>query len=584
MPTINPTLVPTVAPGNLFVTFTTDDTLNIRWLTAQEPVFFEVLNRPTADVTLRQLILAKAVDTISLQLGNRALFPFLIQAKLAQGTDEVDIPAGWIWDLSMATPVKWENFRVARIKRTSGENLTDSFTGTLRLIITASVEGSTTEVALFSADYVIDSSLTYQRCRLNVVQSPEESTTIDAGEIETIAGFITFRTLSQSDPFVQAFYEFLEPPSVTTDVDGDGFFDNPAVYDVLDSVAAGTSVPNDFNPSPMSHGTGLLIDSTETPMPLLDSDVQSWLSAFNYPFCLDANRMSTGTGAVEIPIALFREFNMTVPAADESTGDSSGENFPVWITRIGVVDTVGNRVRVWFATHNVTDDDASLVPVEFAYMDLERTFIPGQIVEIISTGNLRLDESTESALSNQEFGRGHAVLSSVWGGTTSTIDDFFDAFDTIPDEEITFTQGGTRLSSFGLSRVPRYSPSRGEHEAMRGTTSRLDIPIPPSDTNRFINEMDQGLGDTIDLEAETDINPVNGIDRFGNTGALAHRMIKLCIDNTKIPTGEDTMAGSFYDDEVLPRLRILLGRDPAFGDFWYNGTRLLFFNGDTWQG
>jgi hypothetical protein len=39
-----------------------------------------------------------------------------------------------------------------------------------------------------------------------------------------------------------------------------------------------------------------------------------------------------------------------------------------------------------------------------------------------------------------------------------------------------------------------------------------------------------------------------------------------------------------YTNEILPRLRILLGRDPRFGDFWYNGTRLMFFNGDSWQG
>lgn len=584
MASINPSLVPTVAPGNLFETLTTDSTLNIRWLSPTEPVFYEVLNRPTADSVLRQLIISKTVDALSLQIGNRALFPFLVQAKLAQGTSEVDLPPGWIWDLNISAPVKWENFRVARIRRTSGENLTDSYTGTLRLTITANVENSTTEVALFTADYVIDSDLTYQRCRLAVAESPEESTTIDSGEVETIGGFITFRTLSQSDPLVQAFYEFVAPPTDTTDVDGDGFFDVPSVYEILDSQPAGTGIASDFNPSPMSHGTGILIDSVENPMPLLDSDIQSWINAFNYPFDVDANRMSTGTASIEIPIGMFREFDITVPASDEATGDSSGLNSPVYISRIEVIDTTGDQLRIWFSTHNVTDDQPSLVPVEFAKLDLERTMVPGQIVSIDTMNNLRLDETTESALSNQEFGRGHVVLSSVWSGTTTTVDDFFDAFGLLPDGEATYTQTSTRISSFGLSRVPRFSPSRGEHEALAGSTDRLDTPIPPSDSNRYICESDQGDGNAVDLEAQTDIVPVDGIDRYGYTGGLAHKLVRLCVDHTKVPTGAETSAGTFYEDSILPRLTILLGRPPIFGDQWYDGTRFFTFNGDTWQG
>ncbi len=583
MPTVNPALVPTVAPGNLFTVLTSDTSLNIRWLLPTDPVYFEVFNRPHADIVLRQLILAKTVDALSLQIGNRALFPFLVQAKLVQGTNEVDIPAGWIWDLNISAPAKWENFRLAKIKRMSGQNLTDTYSGTLRLIFTANIQNSTTEVAVFYCDYVIDSDLTYQRCRLSVVQSPEESTTIDAGEVATVAGFITFRTLSQSDPTTEVFYIFAAPPTDTTDVNGDGYYDNPAVYTLLDTLSAGTGVPNDFNPSPISHGTGLFIDGVVSPMPLLDSDIQSWLNAFNYPFDVDANRTSTGTAALQIPIGIFREFNLVAPASDEPTGDSSGAYFPVYISRIAVIDTTGSLLRVWFATHNVTDNP-SLVPVEFATMDLSRTMIPGQIVEITSLNNLELDATTQADLSNQHFGKGHVVLSSVWSGTTSTIDDFFDSFGTIPNSEVTFTQSSTRLSSFGLSRVPKYSPTRGQNEALRGTTSRLVAAIPPSDDNRYISEQDQGLGDTIDLEAQSGITIVDGISRYGYTGALAHRIVNLCIDNTKIPTGTSTDAGTYYEDQILPRLRILFGRDPKFGDMWYNGTRFMIFNGDTFQG
>jgi len=82
MPTISPALVPTVTPGNLFDRLTQDTTLNIRWLTATDPVLFEALNRPMADIALRQLIIAKAVDALQLRLSFQNLFPFLITTKV----------------------------------------------------------------------------------------------------------------------------------------------------------------------------------------------------------------------------------------------------------------------------------------------------------------------------------------------------------------------------------------------------------------------------------------------------------------------------------------------------------------------
>jgi hypothetical protein len=118
---------------------------------------------------------------------------------------------------------------------------------------------------------------------------------------------------------------------------------------------------------------------------------------------------------------------------------------------------------------------------------------------------------------------------------------------------------------------------------MAGTTSTLASPISPSETNRFVSEQDQGLGDAIDLEAQTGIVPVDGISRYGNTGGLVRRTVNLCIDYTKLPEDTDTAANAFYEENVLPRLTILLGRSPIFGDEWYNGTTFLRYNGDTWQ-
>jgi len=110
MPTIYPNLVPTVLPGNLFSSFVNDQSLSIRWITKNDPVMFEVSNRPIADTVIRQLILAKAVDQINLRLGHQALFPFIMQTKIISGTSLIDIPLSWIWDMNVALPEKWEDY------------------------------------------------------------------------------------------------------------------------------------------------------------------------------------------------------------------------------------------------------------------------------------------------------------------------------------------------------------------------------------------------------------------------------------------------------------------------------------------
>jgi hypothetical protein len=94
-----------------------------------------------------------------------------------------------------------------------------------------------------------------------------------------------------------------------------------------------------------------------------------------------------------------------------------------------------------------------------------------------------------------------------------------------------------------------------------------------------VTEQDQGLGDQIDLEAVSGITPHDAIDRYGYSGGLAHRCVKLIVDADQL--GSDS---NVYTTHILPRLRALLGRDPQFGDWWYNGTRVMFNNGDAWQG
>lgn len=575
-------MVPTKAPGTIFSALTGgDSTLNIRWLTNQDPAFFEVLNRPIADLTVRQLVIAKAVDNLQVRLGHDALFPFLVQPRVTSGTTEVDIPIGLIWDFHASLPKKWENIRLAKIKRVSGTNgTTEGYAGSLRLIFTANVENSTTEVGIFYVDYVIDSTLTYQLARLSVLTSAEETVVINPGEAETVAGFIIFKTLDTTDDTVQEFLDLLAPPTDTSDTDSDGYFDNPASYEISDTIPGGAGVTDDYGLLALSHGTGLLTDSAWNAIPELDSDIQSWITSFNYPFDADANRTST-TGIV-IPNGLFREFNITVPAGDQPTGDTSGTFFPVWISRLERVGT-GSTIRFYFATYNVTDTASGGTPsttaIEFATLDLVKSSTSGEIVEIVPIENLLLEDGLTEY--GQHFGRGHVVLSSLWDGTSSDVDDFYDEVDLIVDSpaDTEFSASSTRLSSFGLSRVPKYIPTIGQSRALLGSSSRRTTPVPPSYDNRYVTEQDQGLGNQVDLEAVTGISPHEAIDRYGYSGSLAHAIIKMVVDAELL--GSDT---TFYDTQVLPRLQVLLGRDPEFGDFWYNGTRLMFFNGDTWQG
>jgi len=584
MTSITPSLVPSIAPGNLFRVLTQDTTLAIRWLRSGDPAFYEVLNRPIVDVALRELMIAKTVDSLSQSIGHQAIFPFLTQAQVTGTSGDVDIPHGWIWDIHMSTPAKWENFRLAKIKRISGVNGTDgSSGGILRLIFTAVQISSSIETAIFYADYEIDSELTYQRSRLTVVTTDEETTVISAGEHESVNGFITFRTLDQSDPIVETFYDALDPGSAT-DSDGDGVYDSPTEFEIVDTLAGSTELTNDYSQVAVSHGTGLLVDSSNNAIPATDSDIQTWLSTFNYPFDSEANLTSYGSVNLVIPTGLFREFNITAPAGDEPSGDTSGTYYPVWISRIALIGTDNNTIRLYFSTYNITDSNPGVDGVEFATLDLINTMVAGDRVAINPISNLLLESGTGSDAWQQHFGRGHVTLSSIWDNT-DYVTDFFAELADVSTGEIDFTTSSTLISSFGISRCPKYVPTIGQSQALAGTTSNLDSPVDPGTDNKYVTEKDQGLGNTVDLESsDYNLSPVSGIDRYGYSGALAHRIVKLCIDGSKLPSGSDTGASSFYAEEILPRLTVLLGRPAQFGDFWFDGTRLKFFNGDTWQG
>jgi hypothetical protein len=93
-----------------------------------------------------------------------------------------------------------------------------------------------------------------------------------------------------------------------------------------------------------------------------------------------------------------------------------------------------------------------------------------------------------------------------------------------------------------------------------------------------VTEQDQGLGDSIDFRTKAgfpdDLRENVDIEPIGFTGALTHRIVSLIVDASG--------SAHNYDKDILPRLECLFGRPIKFGDYWYDGTLLKFYNGDTW--
>ena len=580
MPEISPALVPTISAGQLFERFTTDTTLNVRWVGPAEPVLFEVINRPMADITLRQLIIAKALDSIELALGHIALFPFLVAPSVSVGSGNIELPLSWIWDMHASIPAKWQYLRLARIERISGVNdggsSGDNITGILRLAFTAQEQGSGTEVSLFTVDYRINTSLTYQIVTI-VPATAAEPNPLNPAEVDTIGGYVIFRTLNLTDETIINFFTFMAPPTDRT-TNAQGLYVHPAIYNMVASTGGGSG-PDDFLAGSLNHGTGILVVSAYNSIPAMSSDFNTWLESNNYPFRIQSGGMPISQDGIQIPEAIFTEFNMTVPAADEPTGDTSMLFSPIWLSSIERVDTLANTLLLTFSTNSILDDSAVPQNVQFAALTLTRGMTAGQVVSILPTNNLLKATGADQALFSQQFGAGHVVLGSVWGtpssGPGAAIDTFFDSFlSLIASSTTVYNQSTATLSSYALSRVPRYVPTHGEWDALRGSTSRHLTPVDPSDTNRYVTEGDQGLGDAVDFRTIAGFTQNPDIDDIGYNGSLAHKMIKLGVD-------ANGSAHSYITD-ILPRLVCLLGRNPTFGDCWYDGTVFKIYNGETW--
>ena len=577
MPTITPALIPTKAVGNLFSSLAGGDTsLNIRWLEPTDPVFYEALNRPIADIAIRQLVIAKAVDALQAQIGHMTLFPFVVQPIIGVGVSFEDLPPGFIWDMQASLPAKWQYVRLAKIIRISGTNSTETstYTGYYRLVFSAITDSDETETYVFYADYQINSPLLFQPTRIVVCTENVATPAVNTSEALTISGWITFRTLVQSDEVAQSFYEALAPPTNTT-TDG-GLYVSPAVYEIVDTISGGTNVTDDFSLSEQSHGHGFLTEAAWTAIPAVGSDFQSWLQSSNYPFSNDASLISADDFDKEedettIPKGLFKEFNILVPAGDGPMTNSSSGYFYTYIDKIERV-SLGNVSTLKF--HIITKDMYNERYSEVASFDLQRSYEKDQVIPIIP-------DVIDTATSN-EVGRGHVVLSDLWTASNAVLTRFYGKFVSESGglDSMTFTRTSSRISSFAISRMSKYSSNKGQYDALSGTTSTFTTPILPSSANRYVTELDQGLGNAVNFSNNSSVLGHIAIEPIGYSGALNHRIVKLVVDSTLVPN--DPL---YYQTYILPRLTLLFGnRPPQFGDGWYNGVRFMWYNGDSWQG
>ena len=570
MPNIDSSLIPLVSPGSLFVTLTDNPTISVRWLVPQDPHYFDVYNRPMADITLRQLIIAKSVDQLGLRISSRTTFPFLNSPTVNVATNTVTLPLAWLWDMHTTIKDEYENVRLASIQRFAGNNnVTDlDVTGIMRLVFAGNIVGGTSEIGLFYVDYDIGSPLSFQIRSVRPATISEHPNPIPSNESTSIAGFVIFRTLSILDNI--DFFSYIAPPE-ETELTSTTFVD-PNIYEISDTPPGGSGSQGDFSFDAMLHGTGLLTASAYNVIPPIGATESTILNALNYPWMQNTNLISTDQYTT-IPALLFSSFIITGPMGNRN----DQIKFPVMLSKIRRLDVNANSLELTFSTNNTIIGSSSTTLIEFAVCIIERNMSPGDIVNIIPLNNLKNVQDSFSEMFGQNFGSGYAILSSRWQSDPS-ITAFFDSFITLITEPPN-RFFSAQLSELAVHRTPLNIPTIGEALALSGSSSRRQIPLHPSNDNRYVTELDQGLGDKIDFRTISGIVDNSDIDPVAYRGSLLTRSFIL-----KVNTANN--AGFDYQNDILPRIIHLLGRTPIHGDEWFDGTTFKKYDqlSDAWVG
>jgi len=557
MSIINPSYVPLISPGNIFEALN-DETNNyaVRWIQPTDPVYYTVANRPISDTVLRQLIISKAIDNISLRLSHQSNFPFIITPIVVNGTNSSGLPLSWIWDMHVSIYYRWENLRLAKIKRTSGTNGTGSYTGNLRLYFTAEDSTSGIETYLFYIDYDIDSDLTYQICPINMVT--DETPHIDTTSFAAMSGYVLMKTVDFSDStFISLLTDVLYPPiAPLTETTGE----------LEDSAAGGSSNPSDFDSSSMSHGTGILTLSAFNIIPAVDTIIDNWLIATNFPFRVNLGRQSIGSSPLIIPQGLFYELSITAPAPDLYPS-STDDVFPVWISKIERNDPAASEITIYFSTYDIEHSASGYKTIQFASLTLARTDRQNDIKHITAIAPLYYGKTSSDWY--QGFGEGHVMLSAKWGSSSlsTEVKAMFDACAANTQDYFEFNMTQTMLSPYAVHRVPKNIPTNGQFAALKGT---LGDSNPPNSSNEFVVKNDSGLGEAVDLAAT--YGSKVGIADIGYKATHAVAFVKLEV------TAESDSYD--FDTDIKPRLEALFGRTLKFGDFWFNGVILSMYDGE----
>lgn len=562
MPIIDSGSVPLISPGNIFNVLN-GDTYAIRWIQPTDPVYYTVANRPLSDSVMRQLIIAKAIDNIALRLSHQSNFPFVITPIVVNGALTSGLPLSWIWDCHVSIPQRWEQLKLAKIKRMSGVNSTGSYTGILRFYFTAEESTSGIETYLFYVDYVIDSNLTYQILTINLVT--DETPNLDSSEYTSIDGYVIMRTIDPSDDStLQSLLDNILYPTVGGTTTGE----------LQDSAAGGASNPSDFDANAVSHGTGVLTASAFNAIPAVDAVIDNWLIATNYPFRTSATRLANGSGPITIPQGLFNEFSIVAPTPDIASTSTTDDVFPVWISKIERMDTSANTIKIWLSTYDINHSDSGYQSIDFASLTLTRSHRKDHVVHISSEASLFPDMAGTGYTATdweQGFGKGYVVLSKKWGTSalSTEVENMFDAIATHSQIYFDFNLESTILSAYAIERSSKNIPTNGQFAALRGSGGDSN---PPSASNPYVVKGDSGLGTAVNLTIK--FGAKEGISNTGYMATHASPLVHLEVDASK-----ETYD---YDSDVSPRLKELFGRNLQFGDRWYDGVRLLLYNGDTW--
>lgn len=218
MPDINPDLVPLLESGELFDKLANDESFAVRWLTSDDPVFFEALNRPDADLFFRQLVIAKVLSEAGNSFALLIKKPFINQPILE---NDVEVPVDIISDMHINFPESFEVARLMQITKLSGTKED----GTLRFIFGGHDGDSTTEpVAVCYADYETGHPDTFQfsRVKIATVLTVEDAELITFAS-EVVDGYVLFRTLDDIDEFLDPFFDSDSGPVHFDVVGGSGF-------------------------------------------------------------------------------------------------------------------------------------------------------------------------------------------------------------------------------------------------------------------------------------------------------------------------------------------------------------------------